>query len=299
MGVALAVAVARVLMQMFWTESLRYFYEHPWQKLGLDTAEMVLWATAVVLMTGAIGRRYDAGGLGSFARAAEGLARYRTAISLRIILAVSVIALSFMAVSARSMGLLQLVLSGSVVVGVGIAVHAARGLAGFARQPIVTGGAHWAIAAAILSLLAVLFSGVGLLDLPDFFKGGSRFRDAAEGLQALSNFGNTVGFAGVFFILLSIVKVAGHLEERLLAARARSLMWLIGLAAGSVIFLQQFGGLGLIKSAGALIGIGLVVLVVAIVALVRYLGLLGDLVTKLEIDHGVEPPRATATMLDD
>jgi hypothetical protein len=247
---------------------------------GLAVAALTVALAAIALSSA---RTSDLGATaGSTAhdrgRAASGLRLHRAGVLVKILGILVGVILLFAARGARSMEALRALSVLVLTVGLAGGVLAFVGLLRFARVPEETGGQSLAIGAAILVGAALA------LDLGTAATVVAALAGNASGLlrtaQLLEPVGIALSLPALILLLLSLRRVARHLGEKALAARAAQLAILVGVTAPVAVGMKIPGAareLGL-----ALLALGIPALFLGLYVLARYLGLLGTLSDALE-----------------
>ena len=207
--------------------------------------------------------------------AARGLARYRSAFIIQLIAGISI---GVLAVFAAENAIFLLVIA-AFVTAITSALMAS-GAYGYATQPGESSGAGTAKLASFM-FIAVAILKVVELGMTLMLTSGSHVSE--DSLNGVSLIGGLAGLIGLFALLSSMQSVATFLAHPDLARRVREArnMFIITIALvfGTVFLAIAAGPLGLLGA--------IALLVCGIIAIVRYISVLGNMVSHIDYhSHG-------------
>lgn len=215
-----------------------------------------------------------------FRRAADGLDRFATALKLQIGFGILSAVITGVAASSRSIETITTMFTLSPIAGLFLAALAVAGLIKYAEVPEESGAASPARIAAVLLGMGSLGHVYHLTLVPDLASDSIFTKaKAMENVPAVLGLTQLFGFASTMVLLASLRKAAIALDDNALAIRADGvtklfygMLALAGVAFGTAMSrdLAPFATL-----------LALVLVAVALLTVVRYLGLLGDLAAAM------------------
>lgn len=240
-----------------------------------------------------------------WARAADGLRLYRSALVWRLVITFGGYVLLLLAGLGRSPGLARLMMWAMPLAALATGTLMLAGVVRFSKQPHDSPARSAAVFAAAALGLALLLDFVVLTHVlsavsadTSGYEAYNKIRTSLESAQKVAPWGLALSFAGLIALMFSLRTLATRLGDGELAGRAAALVvWVVVIAAG-VLGLR----LWIAKLTASTAGMGLVfaffVGIAALVVLIAYLGLVRAVEEKLRgAASGVEVP--TATLLDD
>lgn len=215
-----------------------------------------------------------------FRHAADGLDRFATALKLQLGIGVMSAVITGVAAASRSIETITTMFTLSPIAGLFLAALAVAGLIRYAEIPEESGAASPARIAAVLLGMGSLGHVYHLTLVPDLASDSIFTKaKAMENVPAVLGLTQLLGFASTMVLLASLRKAAIALDDNALTIRADAVtklfygtLALAGLTFGAAMSrdLAPFATL-----------LALVLVAVALITVVRYVGLLGDLVTAM------------------